>query len=185
MTNLQRQKEKKHLGYIERFRHFSYISSLYIQYFIAFIIGIAIILSFWSLPQQFYALLDISSDSLIDFLKYVINMIIALELIRVLCHQTLDTIVEILLMAVTRELIIGHMATWEMFVGILAVAVLFAVRKYLYISQLDKVNRMEMGFEEDGRHAPAALLKKSVQAVSPEENTSENEDAIQILEELQ
>ena len=61
-----------------------------------------------------------------------------------LCHQTLDTIVEILLMAVTRELIIEHMSPHEMFFGILAVGVLFAIRKFLYISQLDKTSRQKL-----------------------------------------
>lgn len=167
MTSQQKQerqakRDKQTLSHIERFRHLSYIVSLYIQYFIAFIITLAIILSFWSLPQQLLLLLDVDSDSLIRFLKYSINMIIALELIRVLCHQTLDTIVEILLMAVTRELIIGHMATWEMLIGVIAIAILFAVRKFLYVSQLDKANRLELEkgkacTEEKAAKAPDTL----------------------------
>lgn len=141
--------EMKDMRLLDRLRHMIYAFSVYIQYFIAFIITVSIIVSFWSLPQQLTMLLDIDSDSLIGFLKYSINMIIALELIRVLCHQTLDTIVEILLMAVTRELIIEHMHTWEMLVGVIAVAILFAVRKFLYVSQLDRANRLELNPENE------------------------------------
>lgn len=144
MQKRQTAEKKQQLGGIEKLRHLSYLASLYIQYFITFTILVAIVLSFLSLPQQLLSLTDINSDSLISFLKYIINIIIAVELIRVLCHQTLDTIVEILLMAITRELIIEHMATYEMLFGIIAVALLFAVRKYLYISQLDKENRLEL-----------------------------------------
>ncbi len=136
--------ERAHYGRIEKLRNLSYVVSLYIQYFITFTIIVAILISFWSLPYQFSSLTDVGSESLISFLKYIINIIIAMELIRVLCHQTLDTIVEILLMAVTRELIIEHMSPHEMFFGILAVGVLFAIRKFLYISQLDKTSRQKL-----------------------------------------
>ena len=136
--------ERAHYGRIEKLRNLSYVVSLYIQYFITFTIIVAILISFWSLPYQFSSLTDVGSESLISFLKYIINIIIAMELIRVLCHQTLDTIVEILLMAVTRELIIEHMSPQEMFFGILAVGVLFAIRKFLYISQLDKTSRQKL-----------------------------------------
>ena len=128
---------------LAKLRHIIYILSVCIQYFVAFMIIIGIIITLWSTPIQLSQLTDIDSDSLIEFLKYTINIIIAVELIRVLCNQTLDTIVEILLIAITRELIIEHMSQVEMLLGILAVAVLFVIRKYLFVSQLDKDNRFE------------------------------------------
>ena len=87
--------ERAHYSRIEKLRNLSYVVSLYIQYFINLTIIVAILISFWSLPYQFSSLTDVGSESLISFLKYIINIIIAMELIRVLCHQTLDTIVEI------------------------------------------------------------------------------------------
>lgn len=132
------------MRFIDRLRHFTYELSVYIQYFIAFSIIIAIIVTLLSLPIQISRLTDVDSESLIGFLKYTINILIAIELIRVLCNQTLDTIVEILLIAITRELIIEHMTTWEMLFGIVAVGVLFLIRKYLFVSQLDKEIRTEL-----------------------------------------
>lgn len=129
------------LSFLEKCRHFSYVLSVYVQYFVTFTIIVAIGISLLSLPKQWGLLTDVDSDSLIGFLRYIINIIIAVELIRVLCHQTLDTIVEILLIAITRELIIEHLATWEMLVGVLAVGILFMIRKYLFVSQLDKQGR--------------------------------------------
>ena len=129
---------------LSKLRRFSYILSVCIQYFVALTIIIAILITLWSLPIQFMSLTDVDSDSLIEFLKYTINIIIAVELIRVLCHQTLDTIVEILLIAITRELIIEHMSPGEMLLGVMAVAVLFVIRKYLFVSQLDKESRPDV-----------------------------------------
>ncbi len=148
MQKVDSGKKKPHI-FLEKLRHFSYVSSVYIQYFITFTIIVAIAISFLSLPYQWSTLTDLSSNSLIDFLKYIINIIIAVELIRVLCHQTLDTIVEILMIAITRELIIEHMATWEILLGVVAVGLLFLIRKYLFISQLDKENRLELHPEEE------------------------------------
>ena len=142
--NRRNEEQRDEMRFIDRLRHFTYELSVYIQYFIAFSIIIAIIVTLLSLPIQISRLTDVDSESLIGFLKYTINILIAIELIRVLCNQTLDTIVEILLIAITRELIIEHMTTWEMLFGIVAVGVLFLIRKYLFVSQLDKEIRTEL-----------------------------------------
>lgn len=141
--NKRNEEQKDEMRFIDRLRHFTYDLSVYIQYFIAFAIIVAIIVTLLSLPIQISRLTDVDSESLIGFLKYTINILIAIELIRVLCNQTLDTIVEILLIAITRELIIEHMTTWEILFGIVAVGVLFLIRKYLFVSQLDKEIRTE------------------------------------------
>lgn len=142
--NRRDEEQKDEIRFIDRLRHLTYDLSVYIQYFIAFSIIVAIIVTLLSLPIQISRLTDVDSESLIGFLKYTINILIAIELIRVLCNQTLDTIVEILLIAITRELIIEHMTTWEMLFGIVAVGVLFLIRKYLFVSQLDKEIRTEL-----------------------------------------
>ena len=47
--------------------------------------------------------------------------------------KTLIVCSVLLLFAVTRHLIIQHVATWEILIGIAAIAVLFAIRKFLFI----------------------------------------------------
>ena len=102
---------------------------------ISIIIVIAIIITLKSLPQQLLRCADVESSSLITFLEYIINIIIAAELIHVLLHQSLDTIVEILTLALTRELILQQMHTYVLFIGIAGIALLFAIRKFLFISR--------------------------------------------------
>ena len=41
--------------------------------------------------------------------------------------------IEVLLFAVTRHLVIQHVQTWEVLVGVAAIAVLFATRKFLFM----------------------------------------------------
>ena len=87
----------------------------------------AIVITLFSLPQQLTRCFDIESKSLITFLEYIINIIIAAELIHVLLHQSLDTIVEILTLAATREIILEKMPPTDLFVGIAGIALLFAI----------------------------------------------------------
>lgn len=98
----------------------------------------AIVITLFSLPEQLTRCFDVESKSLITFLEYIINIIIAAELIHVLLHQSLDTIVEILTLAATREIILEKMPPTELFVGIAGIALLFAIRKFLFISHKDR-----------------------------------------------
>ena len=114
-----------------------YQISILLQYIITTVIIIAIILSLFKIPNHLRSVLIYDSGNLILFLKYVINTIIALELVHVLCHQTIDTVVEILVMAITREIIITELEPLEILIGVIAIALLFVVRKYLFIPQID------------------------------------------------
>lgn len=110
----------------------------YLIYILVFSIFIAIIMTLFALPDQLHALLDFSSESLIGFLQYAINMLIAVEMIHVICKPSLDSVVEVLIIAVTREVIINHFSTLETLIAILSLAVLFLIRKFLFIKQIDK-----------------------------------------------
>lgn len=130
----------------------------YLQFFVALTIAAAILITLLSIPQQLGVLTDVGSESLIEFLEYVINVIISIELIHVLLHQTLDSIVEVLSLAITRELILQHLHTYEFLIGVIAIAVLFAIRKFLFISKKDKpLMKSEdnaIHIDEEGVHAP-------------------------------
>lgn len=123
-----------HREIFNKINNLIYTVTEYIKYFLAACIIIGVIISLWSIPKQLSQLFDVESESLIAFLRYSINMLIALELIHLLCRQTMDAVVEVLLIAATRELIINELETWQMLVGVLAIGALFAIRKYLYIS---------------------------------------------------
>ena len=41
--------------------------------------------------------------------------------------------IEVLLFAVTRHLVIQHVHTWEALIGVTAIAILFATRKFLFM----------------------------------------------------
>ena len=146
----------------------------YLQYFVALTIIVAIGITLLSIPQQLGLLTDVGSDSLVEFLEYIINVIISIELIHVLLHQTLDSIVEVLSLAITRELILQHLHTYEFLIGVFAVAALFAIRKFLFVSKKDAPHSTHedhaVTIDEDGikpEHSPA-MTAEAPAAETPE-----------------
>ena len=86
-----------------------------------------------------------------NFLQALFDIIIGIELLKMLCRHDLDSVVEVLMFAVAREMVINHMPIIETLIGIIAIAVLFSIRKFLFVSALDKENPDRMSGEMDER----------------------------------
>ena len=54
------------------------------------------------------------------------------------CRHDLDSVVEVLLFAVARQVIIEHTSMVDNLLCMLSVAILFCIRKFLFVSALDK-----------------------------------------------
>lgn len=67
-----------------------------------------------------------------DLLEKCFNLIIGVELIRMVYHHTPNTVFEVLLFAIARQIIIDHTSVWGSLIGVCAIAVLFATRKFLF-----------------------------------------------------
>lgn len=116
------------MGAVEKGIH--WVTSIIMIILSLIIIG-GIVLSFRNVPRYFSAIINNEPDALVMLLEFVAGLIIAIELIYVIVAQNLESVVEILMIALTRELIIKYLETWEILIGIIGVAVLFAIRKFL------------------------------------------------------
>lgn len=94
-----------------------------------------------------YLIFDITSifsknnlDAFNNYLSIAFNFVIGIEFIKMLCKHTPETVIEVLLFAIARQLIVEHTSTIENLVGIISIGVLFATRKYLFYSfdEIDK-----------------------------------------------
>lgn len=83
------------------------------------------------------------ADALVKILDEAIILAIGAELIKMLCKHTPETVIEVLAFALARQLIVGHAASWENLITVVAIAVLFAVRRFL-------LNRHDMVETPDG-----------------------------------
>ena len=67
-----------------------------------------------------------------DLLETCFNLIIGVELIRMMYYHTPNTVFEVLLFAIARQIIVEHSSAWSSLIGVCAIAVLFATRKFLF-----------------------------------------------------
>ena len=67
-----------------------------------------------------------------DLLDTCFNLIIGVELIRMMYSHSPNTVFEVLLFAIARQIIIDHSSVYSSLIGVCAIAVLFATRKFLF-----------------------------------------------------
>ena len=73
-----------------------------------------------------------------EFLANSFSLVIGIEFIKMMIKHTPGSVVEVLLFAIARGLVVEHTATWETLIGIIAIAVVFATRKYLFIHSFEE-----------------------------------------------
>ena len=78
-------------------------------------------------------------------------IIIGIELIKMITSYTIDSVVDVMLLAIARQMVVEHTTPLENLLAVLSVGVLFVIRKYLYISHVDRRKRSKKDIEEDVR----------------------------------
>lgn len=115
---------------------FIFSTAMLLELLVAVIVIIALVIMLVRVPNELGTL--IQNGEFNQFLKHMFDIIIGIELLKMLCRHDLDSVVEVLLFSVAREMVIEHMPIYFTLIGILAIAVLFLIRKYLFVSALDK-----------------------------------------------
>ena len=72
------------------------------------------------------------------YIERAMNLAIGIEFAKMLFHHTPETVIEVLLFAISRHMIVQHPTAVETLLGVLAIAMLFAVKKYLMTSFRDQ-----------------------------------------------
>ncbi len=83
------------------------------------------------IPDLFRNLVAGKSESLMVLLEYAAEVLMAVELIHVIIAQNMNSVIEILMVAFTRELVIKQWQMWELLFGVAIIGGLFAIKKYL------------------------------------------------------
>lgn len=113
-------------------------------YALEFTMAVTIIIGIvTSVPDLFKYMVDIahstkgSSYQLFQsFLSHVLLMVIGLEFVAMLINHEEYQIIYIMIMVVARKMLIYGDNTQDLFIGVLAIAVLFIVRKYFTIHKI-------------------------------------------------
>ncbi len=122
-----------------RFQRVIHLITTLLEAALSIVLVAGIVLSAVHIPGYFKDILCDSTLGLKDLIDYVALIIIVIELIHVLNLQNLKSVIEILMIAFTRELVIREWAMWQLLIGVVCIAGLFATSKFLITKESDKV----------------------------------------------
>lgn len=134
----------------KKFQDVMFEVSYLFELIISIIVGIAILmLSVRFVMDVFdFSVFSKGADALVVILDNAIILAIGAELIKMLCKHTPETVIEVLAFALARQLIVCHAASWENLITVVAIAILFAVRRFL-LKRHDMVETPDGLIEED------------------------------------
>lgn len=72
-----------------------------------------------------------------EFLAAAFNVVIGIEFLKMLCRHNLSSVIEVLLFAIARGMVVEHMGPVENLCSVFAIAILFMIRKFLFIPGVD------------------------------------------------
>lgn len=78
-------------------------------------------------------LLDISPEQFTEFLGNALTLFIGVEFVKMLAKHTAENLLEVLMFAIARQMVVEHLNMVETLIGVVAIAVIFAIRKYLLL----------------------------------------------------
>ena len=84
-----------------------------------------------------------NSDYFTFFLEKCLNIVIGIEFLKMLCRHNMDAVIEVLLFTLARHLIVKQFAIVEGLICVIAISILFVVRKFLFVPQMDDKKHIE------------------------------------------
>ena len=125
-----------------RERRYSIQKSLYeICFFLEFALAILVVIEFFSEAVLFIRNIPEVTLGGLDYsvhLKRALDIVIGIELIKMLCRHNMDSVIEVLMFAMTRHLIVEETSMLDGLICVVAVSILFVVRKFLFVAKIDR-----------------------------------------------
>ena len=145
----------------EKFQKQLITFSRLLELFIAVLIAVAVTVSAAELILNLWSYITNcqNPDRFSQFLDYAFSTLIGIEFLKMLLKHSTSAVIEVLLFAIARQLIVEHTTPLENLLGIAAIALLFIVRKYLYVSTFDDEESGADGIEETKSPSPGFLKK--------------------------
>lgn len=116
-----------------------YAISRYTEIFLSAVMLLVIITLIVPMLYNFIRipLLDITSEQFTEFLGNALTLLIGVEFVKMLAKHTAENLLEVLMFAIARQMVVEHLNMVETLIGVIAIAVIFAIRKYLLLKNSD------------------------------------------------
>lgn len=72
-------------------------------------------------------------EAFTTFLRSAFNVVIGIEFVKMLAKHSPGSAIEVLLFAIARQMVVEHTSPVENLVSILAILLIFLIRKYLFV----------------------------------------------------
>ncbi len=119
--------------YIERIHNIILRMPSFLEKVVAAILLIGVAYSCLQLAIHVASLTELAFDDYIeDILVTAFNAVIVIEFIRMLIKHSMNTIVEVLIFALARGLVVEHEVPLEILIRIVCITILLACRKFLF-----------------------------------------------------
>lgn len=111
----------------------------FLEILVSLLVIAAVVVSLYTVCLQLGVLVGdpAGTDGLMAFLSTAFTVVIGIEFLKMLSRHNLSSVIEVLLFAVARQMVIEHTSPVENLVMVAAIALLFLIRKYLFIPGLD------------------------------------------------
>lgn len=119
--------------YLERIHNVILKMPSCLEKVVAAILLVGVAYSCIQLGIHVVSLKELAFDAYIeDILITAFNAVIVIEFIRMLIKHSMNTIVEVLIFAIARGLVVEHEEPLEILIRIVCITILLACRKYLF-----------------------------------------------------
>ena len=134
---------KKHVNHNIR-KHFNsiiYNISRYTEITLSIVILVVIALAGIRLIMEIAntSISTMDTQFFTTFIYPELYLVVGVEFVKMLCQHSAQTVVEVLMFATARQMVVEHLGPGETLLGVISIAVLFAIRKYL-MTDTDDMN---------------------------------------------
>lgn len=158
-NRVRRQKVQKSLYEVTFFLEL--LVAVFVVCLILYFLG-RLFLSFVQAPDKF---------SFMHFLELTLDIVIGIEFLKMLCRHNINSVVEVLLFALARHMIVEDTSMMENLLCATGAALLFVVRKYLYVPEIDRDRfKIRRATPQNAASEPAAPPVQ--EAADPDAGTS-------------
>ncbi len=114
--------------------------TIYLELVLAMFITAAVIIGMVDLWKYIILIFETNPidtyDVLQKFLGHVLLLVVGVELVAMLIMHTPGSVIEVLLYAVARNMLIGNKGTYDFILGIASIAGIFAIKKFLFVNNI-------------------------------------------------
>lgn len=103
---------------------------------ISIMVALSIAVSVGYLVIEFVGSLGVGNKitAMNGFIGEAFTIVIGIEFVKMLCKHKASTVVEVLMFAIARQMVVEHTNSYENLVCVASIAILFAIRRFLFAS---------------------------------------------------